>query len=372
MMPPHYTYTIPVMRVGLALLAVALFGSGCAQRPYRVGNLPPGYAALPAANLDAINLSRLADANGTSDVIAWGDVLSVEIDAGLPSVPPRVSRVRVAKDGTVGIPLVGRVELAGLEVEHAEQAIAAASRARDVYPNAFVSLRIEEHRKNQVTVVGAVETPGAFELPRGASSLMAALVAAGGLSAEASGDVEIRHTDPRLVMPGVLEADRPEGAASGQAQRASHEAPLPADGAVVHVNLLAAATDAQGQHTLQDGDVVNVIKRDLPPVHVMGLVNKPGAIEMSAKREIRLLDALALSGGCSSQVADKVVIVRRPVDEGAPITIGVSIKKAIEGDENVLLAPGDTVVVRQTPETVVADILKSFIRFGVSGTVPLF
>jgi protein involved in polysaccharide export with SLBB domain len=84
------------------------------------------------------------------------------------------------------------------------------------------------------------------------------------------------------------------------------------------------------------------------------------------------LDALALCGGCSSQVADKVVIVRRPVDEGAPITIGVSIKKAIEGDENVLLAPGDTVVVRQTPETVVADILKSFIRFGVSGTVPMF
>ena len=141
---PHCRWAFREMRAGWLLMAVALIASGCAPRPYRVADVPPGYAALPAANLDTVNLSRLADANGTSDVIDWGDLLSVEIDSGMPSVPPRISTVRVAKDGTAGIPLVGRVAVAGLEVERAEQAIAAASRARDVFPNAFVSLRLVE------------------------------------------------------------------------------------------------------------------------------------------------------------------------------------------------------------------------------------
>jgi protein involved in polysaccharide export with SLBB domain len=93
---------------------------------------------------------------------------------------------------------------------------------------------------------------------------------------------------------------------------------------------------------------------------------------MSTKREIRILDALAVSGGCSNHMADRVVVVRRSSNEGPPISIGLSIQKAIEGPDNLLLAPGDTVVVRQTPETVISDLFKSFLRFGISGSVPLY
>jgi polysaccharide biosynthesis/export protein len=356
--------------VGMAAVAL-LAGSGCAQHVYRVANLPAEYAALPAANLDTLNLSRLVDNVGASDVIAWGDLVSVEIDVGLPSLPPRVSKVRVAKDGTAGIPLVGRVRLAGMEVEQAEQAVAAACRDRDVFPNAYVSLRIEEPRKNRVTVVGAVAEPGVFELHRGESSLLGALVAAKGLSKEASGGVEIRRADPRLTAPGVLQAARPGPTGQEGTELVSHETSLSPDAGVIHVNLLTML-DAPGTHAIEDGDVVNVVKRNLPPVYVMGLVNKPGAVEMSTKREIRVLDALAVSGGCSNHMADKVVVVRRSPNEGPPISIGLSIQKAIEGPDNLLLAPGDTVVVRQTPETVISDLFKSFLRFGISGSVPLY
>lgn len=359
-----------VRLVAMLLAASVGIESGCAQRTYRVATLPAEYAAPPAAELDTVDLARWAGAAAASDVIAWGDLLCVEIDAGLPTLEPRSTTVRVAKDGTAGIPLVGRVSVAGLEVEQAEQVIGEAARQRNVFPNPYVSLRIEEARTNRVTVVGAVEKPGVYELPRGSNSLLAALVAAEGLSEEACGDVEIRHTDPRLAAPGVLRANSPDTRAPGGPALASHEAPVTAD--VIQVNLLAAADPSAGQHILQDGDVVDVRKRDLPPVHVIGLVNKPGPVEMTANREIRLLDALAVCGGCSSQVADKVAVIRRPPGVQSPVTITTSIKKAIEGEENLLLAPGDTVVVRQTPETVVVDVLKSFIRFGISGSVPMF
>ena len=53
--------------------------------------------------------------------------------------------------------------------------------------------------------------------------------------------------------------------------------------------------------------------------------------------------------------------------------IDVSVRDAkADGDANLRLAPGDLVSVEETPVTAVLDTLKSFIRFGVSSSVPLF
>ncbi|MBN2023886.1 MAG: SLBB domain-containing protein [Pirellulales bacterium] len=350
-----------------ALAVCCLLAGGCAQRLYRASHLPVEYAAPAPSGIDGVNFGRLGASSGPRDVIAWGDLLSVQVDPGLTTTPMRSVEVRVGRDGTVGVPLVGRVPVAGMEVEHAEQAVAAAARARDIYPNAFVALRIVKPRENYVTVVGAVEKPGTYPLPRGNSSLLAALVAAGGVSKAACGDVEIRHTDPRLLSPGVMQASGSAGA-----RPVSHETPLTPVGEVVLVNLVTASGDGGGNRTLEDGDVVNVVKRDLPPIHVLGLVNRPGMFPMNASHEIRLLDSVAMAGGCSSRVADRVDVVRHVPGEDAPITIQASIQRAIRGPDNVLLAPGDTVIVRQTLETISADLLKQFIRIGIGGSIALF
>ncbi|MBN1908380.1 MAG: SLBB domain-containing protein [Pirellulales bacterium] len=358
---------------GLLIFSIGwiIVAAGCSGRVFRASELPAEYSAPRVARLDPAQLARLATPTNATDIISWGDLLKIEIDAGLEDLKPREVTVRVAKDGTVGVPLVGRIRVAGLEVEMAEAAIVQAARARDIFPNPFVSLHIEELRQNHVTVVGAVEEPGVYELPRGASSLLAGIVAAGGISDSASGEMEIRHTDPRLVRSGVMHADA-QGRPMSGTQLASHMTVSPAGGGVVHVNLLEPGGWEHGSRVLEDGDVVNVIKRDLPPIHVMGLVNKPGAFDLTANHEVRLLDALALAGGCSSQVADKVVVVRRTPDQSSSISISASVQKAIEGPDNLLLAPGDTVIVRQTPETVVVETLQSLVRFGISGSVPLF
>jgi polysaccharide export outer membrane protein len=357
--------------VPMVAIAVVTLVSGCASRVYRPTTLPAQFAASPAVDLDTLNLSGLAGTSNSNDMICWGDLLTVEIDAGLPSLPPRVSDVRVAKDGTTKIPLIGRVLVAGLEVERAEAAIATAARARDVYPNPFVSVRITQPRKNDITVVGAVASPGVYGLSRGSSSLMGALIKAGGLADTASGEIEIRHTDPRLA---VSSPRQPATAADSAhpTQLVSHETPLvPTDG-VARVNLFDAAANGAGNHPLQDGDVINVIQRELPPIHVLGLVTKPGEFEMTANRDVYLLDALALAGGCSSPVADRVTVRRRVSGEAGNVTIVASIRKAMDGQDNVLLAPGDTVMVRQTPQTVVVDVFKSFIRLSLGSSVALF
>jgi polysaccharide biosynthesis/export protein len=186
------------------------------------------------------------------------------------------------------------------------------------------------------------------------------------LSKEAGPDVEIRRSKPLGARPYA-----PGGTAEGTLT--AHEQPIGgAAGMTIRVNLATAARDQREPHQLEDGDVVHVIKRDIPPVAVIGLVQKPGNYEFPANRPLHFLDALALAGGISSPVADKVLVIRHPAGQKVPINVEVSIQAAKAGRENLELQPGDTVSVERTASTVVVDTLQTFFRVGFSSALPGF
>ena len=218
---------------------------------------------------------------------------------------------------------------------------------------------------SKVTVVGAVKTPGTVELPRGSTSLMAAILAAGGLNKEAGVEVEIRHTDSRqkaqadgrrLARP----TRRPRRLAGGLS---SHRR-CPRSSSGSHA---AATAGAMKVPALRDGDVVHVASRTLPPVYVIGLVRKPGEFPYPTNQQLRVLDALALAGGASNPIAEDVLVLRQVPGAAEPARIAVSIQAAKNGRDNSVLAPGDTVSVEQTPATVFVDVIQTFFRFGLGG-----
>jgi polysaccharide export outer membrane protein len=360
--------------LGIVLLALSMvsLGSGCANGRYYASKLPVEFIATAPLNLEAINLSGLADRSISSEVIQPGDVLDVTMVTDYSKLTTTTTPTRVGDDGGIMVPLIGKVGVSGLSAEQAEQVIAAESISRGVFRTPCITVTMKQCRTNKVTVVGAVNQPGTHDLPRGSSSLLAALVAAGGLSKEASTDVEIRQTDSRALVPGgpvvhpprVANAPGPEGALT------AYETTTPGP-SVVMVSLAAAASGMQKAPALRDGDVVYVAKRTLPPIHVLGLVTKPGEFPFPPSQELRVLDALAVAGGCSSPVAEKVLVIRHLPNRKEPIQIAVSIQAAKSGQDNITLAPDDTVMVEQTPETVMVDIMKSFIHFTF-GTNPIF
>ena len=355
-------------RLGVSGLVVALaaawLAGGCSERVFRANRLPAELVARLPEPIDAINLSGLADAPLQTDVICPGDVLEVTMVTDFSKLTTSATPVRVAADGSVEVPLVGRVQVAGMEMEQAEQTVAAEGCARGIFRTPCITLAMKQPRTNKVTVVGAVASPGVHNLPRNSSTLLAALVAAGGLSKEAGPEVEIRRTKPggsRSFGPGV------EGALL------SHEQALGGSGpAIVRVNLATAARDRTGPYLLEDGDVVHVLKRDVPPVSVIGLVVKSGEFAYPANRPLYFLDAIALAGGVSSPVADKALVIRRPAGQNEPVNIEVSIREAKGGKGNLELQPGDTVSVERTPATVVVDTLQTFFRVGFSSALPVF
>jgi len=347
----------------MTLAAVATL-SGCAERVFRADRLPVELSARLPVPIDMINLSGLADQPAQTDVICPGDILEVSMLTDYSKLTTTATPVRVAGDGTVEVPLVGRVQVAGLEVEQAEQTIAAESQIRGIFRNPCITVSMKQPRTNKITVVGAVNAPGVRELPRKSSTLLAALVAAGGLSKEAGPEVEIRHSKlPGARPPGAGPSH--EGALTGLEQALGGPTEM-----VVHVNL--AAQNRKASCLLEDGDVIHVFRRELEPVAVLGLVSKPGTFEFPANRPLRVLDALALAGGVSNPVADKVILIRRPAAKPEPVQIALSIQGAKNGSENLELQPGDTVSVERTPATTVVDIVQTFFRVGFSAAFPTF
>jgi polysaccharide export outer membrane protein len=351
----------------MAIFLVATIGAGCSQRVYRAADLPPQLIAPAPVDMASFNLSGLSDQSVSADVIQPGDVLDVSLVTDYMKLTTTTTPVRVAEDGTIVVPLVGRVGVAGLEVERAEQAVNAESIARGVFRSPSITVTMKQCRTRKVTVVGAVNKPGMHELPRGSASLMAALLAADGLSKDAGTEVEIRHTDSRQARPSALPPQLAMGP-NAPATPASYE--QPAAPSAIKVDLAAATAGMVKVPELSDGDVVNVARRTLRPVYVIGLVRKPGEFPFPTSQELRLLDALALAGGVSNPVAEEVIVIRQTPDKPEPVRIAVSIQGAKNGRDNLTLAPGDTVTVEQTPLTVVVDVIQTFFRVGFAASMP--
>jgi len=132
-------------------------------------------------------------------VIYIGDVLEVAIATGLEEHEPQVWSLRVSPTGDVDVPLVGAVTVSGLQLDEAELAIRDASIDRQIFNQPHVSVLMKQRKTVQVRVIGAVETPGVYPLPAAGSDLLAALVAAGGLTDKASTQLEIRHPNATPV-----------------------------------------------------------------------------------------------------------------------------------------------------------------------------
>lgn len=358
----------------VALLAVlALACVGCAGgRKVKATALPSEFAAPVVENVHTVDLSRLASYSVSSEQIDRGDVLEVTISTGYGERAAETTPVRVGEDGVSNVPLVGKVQLAGLELEGAEQVIAAAAVNRGVYRSPSVTVTMKHQRMNKITVIGAVDEPGVYELPRGSSTLLAAIVAANGLSKEAGTDVEIR----RPALRNDLGAPQDKVAKGAEAELTSFNEASPnvaRQSSSVRVNLVSAAKEGNGGYSLEDGDVIMVERRDPQPVQVIGLVHKPGQFEMPTNQEMRVLDAIALAGGIRSAVADTIHVIRKPAGQEKPVVIVVSLQEAKgEGQGNLRLASGDIVSVEQTPTTTFVDVVSNFFRFGFGATIPLF
>lgn len=343
-----------MFRTGLVLcLGAFLSITGCRTVDYQAAKLPAHLHPAERVDPQSVDLARLSQATGRSDRVQPGDVLKVAVNTGIEERPVEPWDLRVDDDGTVDVPLVGPVTVASLKWSEVDQAVRQVSIERGIYRDPKVAVSLEKRDTMRVTVLGAVDKPGLYELPAIGSDLVAALSAAGGLTKDAETVIEI-HRPAQTGNPNAY----------GNPQRGAHSG-------VTRIDLVQASQGGAPNLILVDGSTVMVPKRPIEQVSVIGVVHKSGQYEIPPDRKMRLLDAIAQAGDRRIQFANRVSIIRQNPDGGEPIVIGASVSRARRnGNENILLAPGDVVSVDETPLTTTLETLQNVIRFGFNSAVP--
>jgi len=336
--------------------------SGCATgNRYKAETLPIGLRVPAQANSQTVDLSRLAGSTLASDRISRGDVLEVAISAGLSNDDTLEISARVDDRGIIRLPDIGEIPIAGLELTAAEAAISDACIREEQYRSPYVTVTMKQRKLHYVTVMGAVKHPDEYAIPAEACTLLAALVAADGLSEDAGTYVEVRA--PGAASQDVLQA-------AGNIVPAGHTVVAMKQGLQAYrVDLASLHEQESASRPIPDRSVVMVEKRDPAPVQVIGLVRRQGQLEYPVGRDLRLLDAVSQAGGLTSGFADKILIIRQLADDDNPAVIKVSYNKAkSSSSSNLRLAPGDVVSVEYTPATVLWDTVRNFVNFGFNAS----
>lgn len=353
------------MRIrSLAVLLMTLLIVGCRGPHFSAATMPPELN-VPAANpTPYMDIAEMVGPGTGTNQLSAGDLLELTLASGKSDEQDnKPFQVRINADGTVDAPPIGLVQVAGLEPSAAEQRITQAAIERGIFVRPSVTVLVVKPAVNRVTVLGAVMQPGVKELPKGSSDLARALAAAGGLAEEASTKVDVlRYSDETFMADG---STKPQATGRDGFVLASYNSePVPQS---TRIDLAQAPGRKPPNYSLGDRDVVMVLPQEKQFIHVTGLVRTPNQFELPRHQDVTVLDAIALAGGASSPVADKVFVIRHLPDMPEPAVIQVSIREAKrDGNENLRLASGDLVSVERTMSTVMVDSAMTIFRIGVN------
>ena len=214
-------------------------------------------------------------------------------------------KYRVDTDGTISMPYLSRVPLAGLSLAEAQDKITAMLKAGFIR-NPQVRVEVDQFKARSVLVTGEVRTPGKVTLPGTTMSLLEALALAGSPTQNASNEVLVMHPPkPGERAPEPISINRKD------------------------LELGRAGRDV----TLQDGDIVNipVAKR----FYISGFVKNPGSFVLDAGTTVS--QAIILAGGLADRGSDRRIRIGRVVN-------GKSVDIDVKLDDKVL--PNDEIKIR--------------------------
>jgi polysaccharide biosynthesis/export protein VpsN len=123
-----------------------------------------------------------------STTLGPGDVFRLQI-VGEKDLP---EEYQVASDGSVDVPYVHRILVAGMEPQDVARLVRQRLIDGAILQDPSVVVSVKEYTSKRVTVLGQVQKPGTYPLTRGLG-LLEAISLAGGLTALAKGD-QVRLT----------------------------------------------------------------------------------------------------------------------------------------------------------------------------------
>ena len=304
----------------------------------------PASQAPQAVQIPATNAQTIAgNAPGNSDqpsaalidsnyILGPEDVIKIEVF----DLPELTKTVRVANDGQISLPLIGRVQAAGLTAEQLRQELAD-KWGENYLQDPQVTVFVSEFKAKPVSVIGAVEKPGLYPLT-GRRTLIEMLSMAGGFGK--------RGTSPagRTVL-----ITRKSGFKDLQPVEGMHvRGP---DQIEVDLNRLLYTRDEALNIEIRPRDIISVSKADV--VYVTGAVKRSGGFVLEDRSTMSVLQAIAMAEGFTGTAAKGSVRILRTNQDGSKTEVPVNLGKILKGKaQDTMLVANDVLFVPDSKKKV--------------------
>jgi polysaccharide export outer membrane protein len=251
---------------------------------------------------ETANLSTAQSAG--SYLIGAGDEIRITV-FGQPELS---AEGQVSAQGTVQVPLLGTVIVAGKNGADAAYQIAERYQSGNFLKNAQVNVLVTKYRSQVVSILGRVNNPGKLVL-EGPTSLTQALAWAGGIAPSGS---------ERLILTRTH--------ANGRQERTEYDLQ----------QMLNHAAEQIPPVWLKNGDTIYVPYAGR--FYINGEVHSPGMYPLD--RPLNIRQALSAGGGPTARASDSKVKVFRQATDG-------SVKELVAKPNDPVM-DGDVLVVRES------------------------
>jgi polysaccharide biosynthesis/export protein len=271
------------------------------------------------SRMNAMILSRTQPPGDPGEyLLGEGDLLRVNVF----EAKELDTEVRVSSRGFITLPLIDAVNVKGLTAIEAEKAIERLYQQRFI-KNPHVSVFVEEHISQRITLVGQFRKPGTYDYPT-KRRLLDVIALGGGLSENAGPMVQIRKSRRVRGQPEVI---------------------------VVDLDRLINRGDVQLNIEINGGDVVFIPEAGV--FFVDGAVRRPGTYTIKHHSTIR--EALVEAGGFETWAIKDRIKLARLEDNGEHKLIDLDLSQP--GVEDMAVKDRDILIV---DESAAAGIMRGF------------
>jgi len=261
--------------------------------------------------------------------------------------------VRVNGQGTITLPLVGEISVAGLSPPKIEKRLEEAYGA-EFLRHPQITVFVKEYRHQRVAVTGAVDKPGQYEMI-GSRTLLEMLAVAGGL-----------QDKPQGKAGDVVHIIRRRSASGPRLGQEGANGPFSEHSETIVIDLRRLLQEGATELNLpiRHGDIIHVPFAG--NAYVLGGVRKPGSV--AVKDRLTLTQAVAQAGGLDPVLGTKRVNILRLAENGAATTLSTDLGRVMaREEEDVALKDNDVVIVGESSVKKALFVFKELLPGAVSG-----
>ncbi|MEO1391151.1 MAG: SLBB domain-containing protein [Cyanobacteria bacterium J06634_6] len=299
-------------------------------------------------------------------ILGAGDIISVSFF----NVPEYNGQHRISINGSINLPLIGRIVVSGMTLNQASDMLA--ERYFYQLQDPIVSINVLQQRPLQIAITGEITQPGLYTLSAEGTNyprIFEALQQAGGLTQAANlKQVEVRRQEVNGTQ------------------------------STLTINLLALLQngDISQNIYLQDGDAISIpsaseidqvalnelslsnLRANLSrpvDVAIVGAVTQPGPYQLGGEgAQVTAVQALQAAGGIVPSADLRDIQLRRRTRQGDQQVFNINLWEALQtGDlsQDIALQQGDTLIVPTATEQSIEEITILASSTLSTGTIPI-